>query len=161
MSNIQVAILMGSKSDLPVMKEAAKILNDFGVTNELKVLSAHRSPKETTEYAETFRSKGGKIFICGAGVSAALAGVVSAHTILPVIGVPIDAPPLNGMDALLSTVQMPPGVPVAAVAIGKSGAKNAALLALRILGVTDKKIAQKLENFREEQRQKILETKIP
>jgi phosphoribosylaminoimidazole carboxylase PurE protein len=160
MSKIQVAILMGSESDLSVMEEAAKILNDFGVTNELRVLSAHRSPKETAEYAENFRSKGGQIFICGAGVSAALAGTVAAHTILPVIGVPIDAPPLNGMDALLSTVQMPPGVPVGAVAIGKAGAKNAALLALRILGVTDEAIAQKLEEFREEQRQKILKTKI-
>ena len=156
MSKVDVAILMGSKSDWAVMEEAAKILKEFGVTREMKVLSAHRTPRETTEYAEKFRSLGGKIFICGAGVSAALAGVVSAHTTLPVIGVPIDAPPLNGMDALLSTVQMPPGVPVATVSIGKAGAKNAAYLALRILGVADPSIAKKISDFKEEQRQKIL-----
>jgi phosphoribosylaminoimidazole carboxylase PurE protein len=121
---IQVAILMGSKNDAVIMEEAKKMLTQFGVSSEMKVLSAHRTPRETCAYAESFRSKGGKIFICGAGVSAALAGVVSAHTTLPVIGVPIYAA-LNGLDALLSTVQMPPGVPVAAVAIGKGGAKNA------------------------------------
>ena len=126
----------------------------------MKVLSAHRSPKETCAFAENFRTHGGQIFICGAGVSAALAGVVAAHTTLPVIGVPIDTPPLNGMDALLSTVQMPPGVPVATVSIGKAGAKNAALLALRMLGMTDKTIAKKLEDFREEQRQKILKIEL-
>ncbi|MCA9409300.1 MAG: 5-(carboxyamino)imidazole ribonucleotide mutase [Candidatus Omnitrophica bacterium] len=160
MANIQVAIMMGSKSDLSIMEEAAKILNDFGVMNEIKVLSAHRTPVETARYAEEFRAKGGKVFICGAGVSAALAGVVAAHTTLPVIGVPIDASPLNGMDALLSTVQMPPGVPVGAVAIGKSGAKNAALLAIRILSLTDGSFEKKLEQFKEEQKKKILDIKI-
>jgi len=160
MDNPHVGILMGSKSDLPVMEEAGKILKDFEVSYEINVLSAHRTPKETTEYAESFKSKGGKVFICGAGVSAALAGVVSAHTTLPVIGVPIDTPPLNGMDALLSTVQMPPGVPVGAVSIGKAGAKNAALLAIRILSLSDEQLAEKLDDFREEQRKKILNTKI-
>jgi len=160
MSEVTVAIMMGSQSDLEVMRESAKILKDFGVSCELKVLSAHRTPKETAEYAETFREKGGKVFICGAGVSAALAGVVSAHTTLPVIGVPLDASSLNGVDALYSTVQMPPGVPVGCMAIGKPGAKNAALLAIRILGVTDTAIAEKLEQFREENRRKILDLKI-
>ncbi len=159
MKKVDVAILMGSKSDLPIMDEAAKILKEFAVSYEIRVLSAHRTPKETCEYAEKFRSNGGKIFICGAGVSAALAGVVSAHTTLPVIGVPIDAA-LNGMDALLSTVQMPPGVPVAAVAIGKGGAKNAGLLAIRILSLNDSGLEKKLDKYREDQRQNILKIRI-
>lgn len=159
MKNIDVAILMGSKSDLPTMEEAAKILKDFGVGYEMKVLSAHRTPKETTAYAETAKSKGIKIFICGAGGSAALAGVVAAHTPLPVIGIPVESG-LNGMDSLLSTVQMPPGVPVGSVAIGKPGAKNAGLLAIRILALSDKTLDQKLENFRLEQRDKILKENI-
>jgi len=160
MKEIKVAIMMGSKSDLPVMEEAAKILNDFGVSNEMRVLSAHRTPKETAEYAEGLKPNGVNVVICGAGASAALSGVVAAHTTLPVIGVPIDATALNGMDALLSTVQMPPGVPVGAVAVGKAGAKNAALLALRIMGVTDQEITKKLEKFREDQKKKILDTKL-
>ena len=138
------------------MEKAAGILKDFNVSYEMKVLSAHRTPKETAEYAEGLRAKGVRVVICGAGASAALSGVVAAHTTLPVIGVPIDATALNGMDALLSTVQMPPGVPVGAVAIGEAGSKNAALLALRILGVHDKAIETKLEEFKEAQRQKIL-----
>jgi len=158
MSSPLVAIMMGSKTDMPIMEEASNLLNEFGVSNELKVLSAHRTPKECAEYAETFRGKGGKIFICGAGVSAALSGVVSAHTTLPVIGVPIDASPLSGMDALLSTVQMPPGVPVGCVAIGKPGAKNAALLAVRILSLSNPELEKKLVQFREDNRKKILES---
>ncbi|HLF17613.1 MAG TPA: 5-(carboxyamino)imidazole ribonucleotide mutase [Candidatus Omnitrophota bacterium] len=160
MGKVHVAILMGSSSDADVMREAANVLKEFGVSHEMKVLSAHRSPKETAEYAEKFRKEGGKIFICGAGVSAALAGVVSAHTTLPVIGVPVDSGALQGFDALLSTVQMPPGVPVAAVAIGKPGAKNAGLLAVRILSLSDEKLVKKLDDYREEQRQKILKTDI-
>jgi phosphoribosylaminoimidazole carboxylase PurE protein len=159
MKKVDVAILMGSKSDFPIMEEAGKMLKEFGVTYDIRVLSAHRTPKETCEYAENFRSNGGKIFICGAGVSAALAGVVSAHTTLPVIGIPIDAA-LNGLDALLSTVQMPPGVPVAGVAIGKGGAKNAGLLAVRILSLSDPNLEKKLDQFREKQRQDILNTKL-
>ncbi len=155
MNKIYVAIMMGSKSDLPTMEEAATILKDFGVGYEMKVLSAHRTPKETAEYAEGLKAGGVKVVICGAGGSAALAGVVAAHTLLPVIGIPIESV-LNGLDSLLSTVQMPPGVPVGAVAIGKPGAKNAALLALRILALSDSKIAKKLEKFREDQRQQIL-----
>ncbi len=160
MKDIQVAIMMGSKSDLPVMEKAAKILEDFKVSYEMKVLSAHRTPKETAEYAEALRAKGVRVVICGAGASAALSGVVAAHTTLPVIGVPIDSTALNGMDALLSTVQMPPGVPVGAVAIGEPGAKNSALLALRILSLNDEGIEQGLEKFKKEQKEKILDTKL-
>lgn len=156
--SIDVAIMMGSKSDLPIMEAAAEVLRDFGVRFEIKVLSAHRTPKETCSYAEGFRSKGGKVFICAAGMSAALSGVVAAHTTLPVIGVPIDSSSLQGMDALLSTVQMPPGVPVGAVAIGKPGAKNAALLAVRIMSLADASLEKKLAAFAEEQRRKILDS---
>lgn len=157
--NIQVAIMMGSKTDLPVMEEAAKMLKDFGVSYEMKVLSAHRTPKETAQYAEKLESSGVKVVICGAGGSAALAGVVAAHSLLPVIGVPVESV-LNGLDSLLSTVQMPPGVPVAAVAIGKAGAKNAGLLALRIIALSDKTVAKKLKEFSDEQRKKILNENI-
>ncbi len=155
-----VAIMMGSKSDLPVLEETAKILKDFGIVYDMRVLSAHRSPKETCEFAEHLRGRGIKVVICGAGVSAALAGVVAAHTTIPVLGVPIDTPPLNGMDALLSTVQMPPGVPVGALAIGKAGAKNAALLAIRIMSLSDESLVRKLDDFREAERKKILEIKL-
>ena len=160
MKEVTVAIMMGSKSDAPIMEEAAKILIDFGVSCEMRVLSAHRTPKDTIEYVEKFTSQGTKVAICGAGGSAALAGVVAAHTARPVIGVPLDSMGLGGIDSLLSTVQMPPGVPVGAVAIGKPGAKNAALLALRILAISDKEIEKKLEQYREQERRKILETQI-
>lgn len=157
MNRTQVAIMMGSKSDLPVMEKAADLLKEFNILYELRVLSAHRTPKETAEYAEALKSRGIKVVICGAGASAALAGVVAAHTNLPVIGVPIATTPLNGMDALLSTVQMPPGVPVAAVAVGEAGAKNAALLALRILALNDAAVESRLEQYKQAQRQKILD----
>lgn len=160
MKNIQVAIMMGSKSDLSVMEVTSAVLKDFDVSYEMKVLSAHRTPKETVEYTESFRSKGGQVFICAAGMSAALSGVVSAHTTLPVIGVPIDASSLNGMDALLSTIQMPPGVPVGAVALGKAGAKNAAILACRILALNDSSLEEKLIKFSDDQRKNILNTDI-
>ncbi len=156
MSEIKVGILMGSKTDLPTMEEAGNILKEFGVGYEIKVLSAHRTPKETAHYAEQAKSRGIKVLICGAGGSAALAGVVAAHTLLPVIGVPVESV-LNGLDSLLSTVQMPPGVPVGSVAIGKPGAKNAAFLALRILALADADIDRKLGKFREDQRKKILQ----
>ena len=160
MENVQVAIMMGSKSDLDVMQEAAKILDDFQVKYDMRVLSAHRTPKETAEYADNLRNNGVRVVICGAGASAALSGTVAAHTSLPVIGIPIDSTALKGIDALLSTAQMPPGVPVGSVAIGKPGAKNAALLALRILGVSDQDIAKKLDAFRENQREQILKIKL-
>lgn len=156
MSDIKVAIMMGSKSDLPTMEETEKILKDFEVGFETKILSAHRTPEETVKYAAGLKERGVKTVICGAGGSAALAGVVAAHTSLPVIGVPIESV-LNGMDSLLSTVQMPPGIPVGSVAIGKAGAKNAALLAIRILAVEDETLSAKLEAFRLAQKKKVLE----
>lgn len=160
MIKIQVAIMMGSDSDLPTMEEAAKILKEFGIGYEMRVLSAHRTPKECSAYAEGLKGRGVKVVICGAGGSAALAGVVAAHTTIPVIGIPIETTALSGMDSLLSTVQMPPGVPVAAVAIGKSGAKNAGLLAVRILAISDKALDKKMDKFRNDQRVKILKIKV-
>lgn len=160
MSKIQVAIMMGSDSDLPTMEEAAKILKEFGVIYEMRVLSAHRTPKECSAYAEGLKGRGVKVVICGAGGSAALAGVVAAHTTIPVIGIPIETTALSGMDSLLSTVQMPPGVPVAAMAIGKSGAKNAGLLAIRILALSEKALDKKLDKYRNDQRVKILKIKV-
>jgi len=159
MSHIQVAIMMGSKSDLPTMEETAKILKSMDVSYEMKVLSAHRTPHETADYAESLQGRGVQVVICGAGGSAALAGVVAAHTSLPVIGIPVESV-LQGMDSLLSTVQMPPGVPVAGVAIGKAGAKNAALLAVRILALNDKNLEAKLQDYKDQQKQKILNEKI-
>ena len=160
MKKIDVAIMMGSKTDLETLQETAKILKDFGAAFEMRVLSAHRTPKETAQYAEKLRSRGAQVVICGAGGSAALAGVVAAHTTLPVIGVPIDSTSLQGIDALLSTVQMPPGVPVGCVAVGKMGAKNAALLALRIIAVSDQVVEKKLEKFQENNRQEILKIEL-
>ncbi len=156
MANVKVAIMMGSKSDMPVMELSGQVLEGFGVGFELRVLSAHRTPKETSEYAEQLKERGIQVVICGAGMSAALSGVVAAHTSLPVIGVPLNASDLDGLDALLSTVQMPPGVPVACVAVGKAGAKNAAFLALRILALSDSGVEAKLMDYREQERKKIL-----
>jgi len=151
---------MGSQSDLETVNEAVNILKEFKVDFDLKVLPAHRTPKEVASYVEAAPKKGVKVFIAAAGMSAALAGVVAAHTILPVIGIPIETKNLKGIDSLLSTVQMPPGIPVACMAIGKSGAKNAALLALEILGVSDAKISAKLAKYKKQMRLKILKTKI-
>ena len=156
MADIKVAIMMGSKNDMPVVEEAIKTLEAFGVGNEVKVLSAHRTPKETAAYAEGLMARGVKVVICAAGGSAALAGVVSAHTHLPVIGIPLDSMGFMGLDALLSTIQMPPGVPVAGVGIGKPGAKNAALVAVRILALSDAALVKKLEDFSRDQAEKIL-----
>lgn len=143
-----VAIVMGSDSDLEIMKEGASILKDFGIPYEIKILSAHRSPKETGIFAETARECGIKVIIAGAGGAAHLAGVIASLTTLPVIGVPIDTKYLKGLDSLLSTVQMPGGVPVAAMAIGKAGSKNAALFAAEILALTDNKINKKLLSYK-------------
>jgi len=132
---ILVGILMGSATDAETMAETEKILKEKKIPYEINVLSAHRNPEEVREYAKTAKKRGLKVLICGAGMSAALAGVVSAHTELPVIGVPMESGSLKGMDALLSTVQMPGGVPVACMAIGKPGAKNAAVFAARILNL--------------------------
>lgn len=141
----EVGILMGSDSDLPAMQAAADFLQSVGITYEMRISSAHRTPEQTAEYARSAATRGLKVIIAGAGMSAHLAGVVAAHTNLPVIGVPLDASSLNGLDALLSTVQMPPGIPVATMGIGKAGAKNAGVLAARILAISDRKIADALE----------------
>lgn len=143
-----VGVIMGSDSDLPVMKEAVSQLKDFGISYDMKILSAHRSPDEVTRYARDARKKGIKVIIAGAGGAAHLAGVVASHTTLPVIGVPLEGSPLKGIDALCATVQMPAGVPVATMGIGKSGAKNAAILAAEILSINNKNIEKKLSQIK-------------
>jgi phosphoribosylaminoimidazole carboxylase PurE protein len=149
MSKPVVSIVMGSDSDLDIMREAATALEGFGVAYEIDVTSAHRSPDRTADYARKAASRGIRVIIAGAGGAAHLAGVIAAHTTLPVIGVPISATSLNGMDSLLATVQMPAGIPVATVAIGKPGATNAGILAAQILGVADLAISQKLAAHKE------------
>ena len=151
----KVGILMGSDSDLPAMQGAADFFKEMGVECEMTVASAHRTPAKVMEYTQRAPERGVKIIIAGAGMAAHLAGVIASHTDLPVIGVPLDASPLGGMDALLATVQMPPGIPVATMGIGKAGAKNAAVLACRILALEDKEIAQNLVRFREKMVQEI------
>lgn len=152
-----VGILMGSDSDLPVMEEAAKVLKEAGIGFELRILSAHRVPEETADYAKRASSRGLKVLIAGAGGAAHLAGVLAAHSTLPVIGVPLDVTILKGVDSTLSTLQMPPGVPVATVSIGKWGAWNAGILALQILGTSDRRIAQYLRQFKAKMRESVLE----
>src|SRR4051812_12623007 len=151
----QVLILMGSDSDAPVMQAAVDTLTEFGISSEMTVASAHRSPARVMRLVEEAPGGGVKVFIVGAGAAAHLGGVVAAHTILPVIGVPIDSSALKGLDALLSTVQMPPGVPVATVSIGKPGAINAAVLAAQILAVGDKAMAQKLQDYKQKLADKV------
>jgi phosphoribosylamine--glycine ligase len=146
--NTTVLILMGSDSDAPVMRAAVDTLEKLGITSEMTVASAHRSPERVMRLVREAPSRGVKVFIVGAGAAAHLGGVVAAHTILPVIGVPIDSSALKGLDALLSTVQMPPGVPVATVSIGTPGATNAAVLAAQILAVGDPEIASRLEAYK-------------
>ncbi|NTW98953.1 MAG: 5-(carboxyamino)imidazole ribonucleotide mutase [Geobacteraceae bacterium] len=146
----QVLLIMGSDSDLPVMKEAAAILSKFGVAYEMRISSAHRSPERTLALASEAAGRGVKVIIAGAGMAAHLAGVVASKTILPVIGVPMPGGALNGVDALYSTVQMPAGIPVAAMAIGKAGAKNAGLLAIQILALVDHKLSEALLDYRVE-----------
>jgi len=143
-----VGILMGSDSDLPVMQEAHAILQEFGVPAELHVLSAHRTPERVLRYARAAERRGLKLLIAGAGGAAHLAGVLAAHVTLPVIGVPMAGGSLGGLDALLSTVQMPAGIPVATVAIGKAGARNAGLLAVEILALAAPELTQKLRAYR-------------
>lgn len=156
----KIAIIMGSQSDLGTMSEAVNTLKGFGVAAQVKVLSAHRTPKELASYVEQASKKGVKVFIAGAGGAAALAGVIASHTTLPVIGVPIETSSLKGLDSLLSTVQMPGGVPVASMAIGKAGAKNAALFALAILAGADSKLKNKLIAYKREMRNKVKAVKI-
>jgi len=142
-----VSIVMGSDSDLPVIKEAALILEEFDILHELFLTSAHRSPERTSLFAAEAARRGVKVIIVGAGMAAHLAGVIASQTPLPVIGVPIDSSSLQGLDALLSTVQMPGGIPVATMAIGKAGAKNAALMAVRILALEDEGLRRKLDVY--------------
>ena len=145
----RVGIIMGSDSDLQVMQEAANVLKQFEIPYEIGIYSAHRSPHRTNEYVRSARQRGLKVIIAGAGSSAHLAGVAAAETTLPVIGVPIDSSPLSGLDSLLSTVQMPPGVPVATMGIGKSGATNAGILAVQILALEDEKLMKRLVDHKE------------
>lgn len=155
MSKIKVAIIMGSESDAEEMKPASDVLNELGIKNESRVISAHRTPDRLREYILNAEKNGVKIFIGGAGMAAALPGVIAAHTHLPVLGVPIESKSLKGMDSLLSIVQMPPGIPVGALAIGSAGAKNAGLLAGAILALSDKEIESKLKDYRKKQSDKV------
>lgn len=156
-TNSIVGVVMGSTSDRDVMESCAEVLKDLNIPHEIRVLSAHRTPNETREYALSASQQGIEVIIAGAGWAAHLAGFIAAHTLLPVIGIPIDSSPLKGVDALLSTVQMPPGIPVATVALGKGGAKNAAILAARILALKYPDIAERLKSHRERLREKAIE----
>ena len=152
-----VGVIMGSTSDREVMQACTDQLQDLEIPYEVKVLSAHRTPKQTQKYAESASERGLEVLIAGAGWAAHLAGVIAANTTLPVIGVPIDSSPLNGMDALLATVQMPPGIPVATVALGKGGAGNAAVLAAQILALKYPPIAERFKTYRLNLTQKAIE----
>jgi 5-(carboxyamino)imidazole ribonucleotide mutase len=150
-----VAILMGSESDWPVMQAAAETLDKLEIEHEVRITSAHRTPQATADYVADAARRGCAVFICGAGMAAHLAGAVAAQTVRPVIGVPIDSGPLAGFDALLSTAQMPGGIPVATVAVGKAGARNAGYLAAQMLSLADATIAERLEADRAENREKV------
>ena len=160
MASPLVGILMGSKSDYEHMSGAVEILTELGIAHEARVLSAHRTPTETTEYASSAHSRGLQAIIAGAGGAAHLAGIVAAHTIVPVIGVPMPSA-LNGLDSLLSIVQMPRGVPVATMAIGKPGAANAGLFAAAIIALTDTNVARRLMQFRQARAKALLSEKLP
>lgn len=153
---MSVAILMGSKSDLEIVRNAFDVLDEFGVPFTARILSAHRTPAEAAEFAGNAEKNGYKVIICAAGMAAHLGGVVAGHTTLPVIGIPMASEPFKAMDSLLATVQMPPGIPVAAVTCGKAGAKNAALYAVSILATADAELSAKLKNFREKQKSQVL-----
>ena len=152
----KVLIVMGSDSDLSLMEEAAKVLEHFNISYQMTVSSAHRTPERTVRLVRNAEKNGIEVIIAGAGAAAHLAGVIASYTVLPVIGVPIDSSPLKGIDALLSTVQMPPGVPVAAMAIGKAGAKNAAIFAVEILGIKDPIITSSLRDYRKKMASEVL-----
>ena len=151
-----IGIVMGSTSDWETMKAAAKMLKDFGVAYESKAMSAHRTPRQVAEWASNAQKKGFKAIIAAAGGAAHLAGVVAAHTTLPVLGVPMSSKHLQGLDSLLSTVQMPKGIPVATFAIGEAGAANAALFAVALLALSDKNLSKKLDDFRRKQTKAVL-----
>ncbi len=156
----KISIIMGSSSDLDTVSEAIGVLKEFKVDFEAKVLSAHRTPKELVRYVEEAAKRGVKVFIAAAGMSAALPGVIAAHTILPVIGIPVESGNLKGLDALLSIAQMPPGVPVGCMSIGKAGARNAAIFAVNIIAVSDRRLAKQLTAYRNKIRRKAANTKI-
>jgi 5-(carboxyamino)imidazole ribonucleotide mutase len=155
----KVAVIMGSDSDLPVIEDALNVLEEFGVPFEVRVLSAHRSPDETSSYARGCAQRGLQVLIAAAGWAAHLAGVIAAETTLPVIGIPVASSPLQGLDSLLSTVQMPPGIPVATMAIGKGGARNAALLAVQILALQQPLLAERLKSFKKKMAEDIVNNK--
>jgi 5-(carboxyamino)imidazole ribonucleotide mutase len=146
----RVGILMGSDSDLEVMRETEKRLDYFGITYETRIMSAHRTPEKAAKYAATAQQRGLEVIICGVGAAAHLAGAIAANTTLPIIGIPIDSSSLKGLDALLATVQMPAGIPVATMAIGKAGAANAGIFAAQIVARKDSKVAAKLAEFKKE-----------
>ncbi|MBN2061103.1 MAG: 5-(carboxyamino)imidazole ribonucleotide mutase [Deltaproteobacteria bacterium] len=152
-----VGIAMGSTSDADIIRGAIETLKELNIPYEIKITSAHRTPEQTREFAENAADRGLEVIIAGAGWAAHLAGAIAAHTLLPVIGVPIESSPLQGMDALLATVQMPPGIPVATMAIGKGGAKNAAILAAQILSLRHPDIAKRLKDYRENLTRKTIE----
>jgi phosphoribosylaminoimidazole carboxylase PurE protein len=152
-----VCIVMGSDSDLPIMQEAKTILDNLNISNEIRIYSAHRTPVEVKDYITQAEKNGCQVFIAGAGLAAHLAGAVAAHSVRPVIGVPLDAGSLGGLDALLSTVQMPAGIPVATVAIGKAGAKNAGWLAAQILSLSNPELSEKIKQARKENGEKLLQ----
>ncbi len=154
----RVGVIMGSRSDLPTMEKAVEMLKRFGVDYEVKIVSAHRTPELMFEYAKTAKERGLKVIIAGAGGAAHLPGMVSSLTPLPVLGVPVKSRALNGQDSLLSIVQMPGGIPVGTLAIGESGAKNAGILASEIIALLDEEVAKKIDEFRREQRDQVLET---
>lgn len=156
----RIAIVMGSQSDVETMNEAVNLLKEFKMDYEVRVLSAHRTPDEVAKFSKEARKNGIKVIIAAAGGAAALAGVIAAHTTLPVIGVPIETPSLKGIDSLLSTVQMPGGVPVASMAIGRPGAKNAAIFALEILAAIDKALEKKLARYKKKMAEKVKEIKL-
>ena len=156
-----VAVIMGSSSDWETMSLCVKTLDELGIANQAHVLSAHRTPDATATFAREAADRGNRVMIAAAGGAAHLAGVISAHTWLPVLGVPIQSSALHGLDSLLSTAQMPGGIPVGTLAIGSAGAKNAALLAAAILAISDKKIRQNLQAFRKKQTEAVLAAKLP
>ncbi len=158
---VLVGVIMGSQSDWDTMSKAAAILTEFGVAHECRVVSAHRTPEWMAEYAKTAESRGLEVIIAGAGGAAHLPGMVAAHTVLPVLGVPVQSRALQGLDSLLSIVQMPGGIPVATLAIGEAGAKNAGLLAVRILAGSRPELRQKLHAFHDQQRDNVLSNRIP
>lgn len=157
MTKPKVAVVLGSDSDYPVIEDLIRLLKEFGIPYELKVSSAHRSPDRTHRYAVTLEDRGMHVVIACAGAAAHLAGVLASHTILPVIGVPIDSSPMQGLDALLSTAMMPAGVPVATMGIGKPGATNAAILAAQILARSDAELARRLKEYKEQLAERVEE----